>query len=340
MADFAIGGSIHKTNRTLLRAVPLVLPNRYFAVRDPVTALITLPTLATGQSYIELQGVTKASFKIDDNEQEFRLFGDDGWSDSVTTGSKVSASFETFFMKDIELPAGVTVPEFRGNYSEDFALIERCRYDKDTEVYVEILKEMGRASGATGNFIYDFAGFNAVFRNYSDGGSAEGLSGITFDAMSRGRPVFGRYDAGSTALSIGQIQSTQLATFNATLSTGTRRFAVVPVDNASGVVVSTTQTVTYTTDGSTPLTQLLLNVAGGGGFRLENASSGVQIPANVALATNVVTITPVSNLPAATIVRLRVADGAITQSLDSSGNPSASGIRRPMQGFTTTFRTA
>ena len=343
MADFAIGGSIHKTNRTLLRAVPLTLPNRYFAVRDSVTGFVTLPTLATGQSYTELQGVTQASFKIDDNEQEFRLFGDDGWADSVTTGSKVSASFETFFMKNIELPAGTTTPEFRGDYSEDFALIERARYDKETEVYIEILKEMGRAAGSTGNFIYDFAGFNAVFRNYSDGGSAEGLSGITFDAMSRGRPVFGRYDAGSTALSIGQIQSTQLATFNATLTTGTRRYGVVPLDNASGVVVSSAQTVTYTSDGTTALTQLLLNVAGGGGFRLENASSGVQIPAAVALGgggNNVVTITPAGNLPAATIIRLQVADGAITQSLDSAGSPSASGIRRPLQGFTTTFRTA
>jgi len=191
MADFAIGGSIHKTNRTLLRMVVPTLPNRYFAVRDSA-GLITLPTLASGQSYTEMQGVTKCSFKVDDSEQEFRLFGDDGWSDSVTTGSKVSASCETFFMKDIELPTGTTVPEFRGAYSEDFAIVERSRYDKDYEIYFEILKEMGRSLGSSGNYIYDFAGFNGVIRNYSDGGSSQNLSAITCDVMSRGRPVFGR----------------------------------------------------------------------------------------------------------------------------------------------------
>jgi hypothetical protein len=45
-------------------------------------------------------------------------------------------------------------------------------------------------------------------------------------------------------------------------------------------------------------------------------------------------------LGAATIYRLRVADGAIQQSLDASGNPSATGVRKPLQGFATTFRTA
>jgi hypothetical protein len=284
-----------------------------------------------------MQGVTKCSFKVDDSEQEFRLFGDDGWSDSVTTGSKVSASCETFFMKDIELPTGTTVPEFRGAYSEDFAIVERSRYDKEYEVYFEILKEMGRSLGSSGNYIYDFAGFNGVIRNYNDGGSSQNLSAITFEVMSRGRPVFGRYDAGGSPLSIGVIQSTQLST---AASSGTRRWATVPVDSASAVAVSAAVTVTYTSDGTVALTQLALPPAGGGGFRLENASSGVQVPATVSLSSNVVTITPSASLGAATIYRLRVADGAIQQALDASGNPSATGVRKPLQGFATTFRTA
>jgi len=336
MADFAIGGSIHKANRSLLRMVIPTLPNRYFATRDGA-GMITLPTLATGQAYIEMQGITKCGFKVDDREEEFRLFGDDGWFDSVTTASKLSASCESFFMKNIEVPGGSTVPEIRGDYSEDFAIVERSRYDKDYEVYFEILKEMGRAQGSTGNFIYDFAGFNGVIRGYNDPSASESLTKITFDVNSRGRPVFGRYDAGATPLSIGAIQSTQLAT---AASSGTRRWATSPVDNASAVAVSAAITVTYTIDGTAALTQLALPPTGGGGFRLENASSGIQILAGVALASNVVTITPAASLPAATILRLRVADGAIQQSVDASNNASANGVRKSLQGFSTTFRTA
>jgi hypothetical protein len=55
---------------------------------------------------------------------------------------------------------------------------------------------------------------------------------------------------------------------------------------------------------------------------------------------NVVTIDPAADLAAATIFRLRIADGAITQAVDGSGNASPTGFRKPLQGFTTTFRTA
>ena len=123
-------------------------------------------------------------------------------------------------------------------------------------------------------------------------------------------------------------------------SSGTRRYAVVPADNASAVVVGNDLTVTYTSDGTAALTQLALGQTDGSGFRLEVASTGAKVDAAVTLASNVVTINPSANLSAATIYRLRVADGAITQAVDANGNASASGIKRPLQGFTTTFRTA
>ena len=337
MPEFAIGGSIHKQTRSLIRVVPLTLPNRLYATRDSA-GMITLPTLPTGQGYVNMPGVTKLSFQVDDREEEFELFGDNGWSDGVTIGSKVTGSGEIYFMRNIEVPAGASAPVLQGDYSEDFAIVQRSRYDKDSEVYIEFLKEMGRAQGSSGDFVYDYAGFNGVFRGFNDpNASNAGLTKINFNLMSRGEPVFGRYVSGPTPLPIGEIQSTQLATAP---SSGTRRWATSPADNASGVAVSAAITVTYTSDGTAALTQLALPPAGGGGFRLENASSGVQILAGVALASNVITITPAASLPAATILRLRVADGAIQQSLDASGNPSASGIRRPLQGFSITFRTA
>lgn len=329
MADYAIGLSFHKANRTLVRAVPLVAPARYFATAD-VAGNISLPSLASGSSYIEMQGITQTSFQINDNNQEFRLLGDDGWMDSVITGSSVQASVTAYFAKNTEIPSGQTTPSFYGNYDEGFDVIQRARYDKNFEVYFEFLKELGQASGTSGNWIYDFTGFNAVLQNYQEQINAEGLTEVSFDLMSRGRPVFGKYDAGSTALPFGAVQSSLLF-----LVAGTRQAAVVPADNASAVATSSTVTVTYTSNGSTALSNLALGQTDGSGFRLEVASTGVRVPTSVALggaSTNVVTMTPAGALTAATIYRLKVADGAITQVV--------SGVRRPLQGLTTEFRTA
>jgi len=329
MADYAIGLSFHKAHRTLVRAVELVAPARYFANRDSA-GNITLPSLATGFSYIELQGLTQANFQINDNNQEFRLLGDDGWMDSVITGASVQASCTGYFLRQTEIPSGATTPSYFGNYDEGFDLIQRARYDKNFEIYIEFLKELGQASGSTGNFIYDFTGFNACIQNYSENVTAEGLTEISFDLMSRGRPVFGKYDAGSTALNFGAVQASLLF-----LVAGTRQVAYSPADNTSAVVTSSTVTATYTSNGSVALAGLALGQTDGSGFRLEVASSGVRVPATVALGgagTNVVTLTPSSALAAATIYRLKVADGAITQVVG--------GVRRPIQGGVVEFRTA
>jgi len=334
MADYAIGLSFHKAHRTIVRAVDLTPPARYFATRDSA-GYITLPILETGKSYVEIQGITNTSFQINDNNQEFRLLGDDGWMDSVITGSSVQASVTAYFLKDAEIPAGGVDPVFRGNYDEGFDLIQKARYNKDYEIYVEFLKELGQADGSTGNFIYDFTGFNAVVQNYSENLTAEGLTEISFDLMSRARPVFGRYDAGASRISFGNVQSSLLFLVN-----GTRQAATSPADNADSVAVGDDITVTYTSDGTAPLTQLSLGQSDGSGFSLENASTGAKVPATVSLASNVVTINPSANLAAGTIFRLVIADGAITQAVDASGTASASGIKRPLQGLTTTFKTA
>jgi hypothetical protein len=257
--------------------------------------------------------------------------------DSVTTGSSVQASVTAYFLKDAEIPAGQNCPVFQGNYDEGFNLIQRARYNKDYEIYIEFLKELGRSNGATGNFIYDFTGFNAVIQNYQEQINAQGLTEITFDLMSRARPVFGRYDAGATQLAFGGVQTGLLFTAP---SSGTHRYATVPAANASAVVVTNDLTVTYTSDGTIALTQLSLGQTDGSGFRLEVADTGVLVPAVVTLATNVVTINPTASLAAATIYRLRVTDGAIRQAIDGSGAPSASGVRTALEGFETLFRTA
>lgn len=336
MADYAIGLSFHKAHRTLVRAVDLTPPCRYFATRDSA-GLVTLPTLDAGTSYVELQGITNTTFAINDNNQEFRLLGDDGWMDSVITGSSVQASVTAYFLKNAEIPAGQNCPQFRGNYDEGFALIEKARYNKDFEIYIEFLKELGQAEGLTGNYLYDFTGFNAVISNYNENITAEGLTEVSFDLMSRSRPVFGRYDAGSAGLAFGGVQTSLLFTDR---TTGTHRFATVPAANAIAVAVANDLTVTYTSDGAIALTQLSLGQTDGGGFRLEIADSGVLVPSTVTLASNVVTINPTANLAAATIFRLRVADGAIKQAIDGSGNPSASGVKTSLEGFETVFRTA
>lgn len=336
MADFAIGQAFIKAHRSILLMTPLRAPCRYFPTRDS-SGFITRPTFDTGDWARELQTVKQVTFSVDNNDREFRLIGDEGWSDSVTTGSRVSASFDTFFSKAIVQAATAGCPEFRGDYSEEFAIVEKSRYDTDYEVFVEMFKELGRASGNTGDYVYDYAGFNCCLRNYKEPQAAEDLINVTFDGMSRGRAVFGRFNAGGAPLSSGAIQSVILATAP---SSGTRRYAVVPVDNGTAIVVGANQTVTYTSDGTAALTQLALGASDGSGFRLEVASSGVRVPAVVTLASNVVTINPVADLAAATIYRLVVRDGAITQAVNASLVADAAGIRRPLAGFSTTFRTA
>lgn len=326
MADYAIGLSFHKAHRTIVRGVPLTAPARLFATRDSA-GFVTLPTLPSNTSYVELQGVTQASIQTNDNNQEFRLLGDDGWNDSVITGSSLQASVTAYFLKDSEIPSGSTTPSFRGNYDEGFTLIQRARYDKDFEVYMEFLKEMGQSEGSTGNYYYDFTGFNAVLMNYQESVTAEGLTEVSFDMMSRGRPVYGRYDAGASPISFGGVQSSLLF-----LVAGTRQAAVSPADNASTHAVGDNITVTYTSNGSSALTDLALGQTDGSGYRLEVASTGSRVPAAVTISSNVVTINPTDNLSNDVIYRLRVADGALTQVV--------SGVKRPVQGLTTTFRSA
>lgn len=334
MADYAIGLSFHKAHRTIVRAVDLNAPCRYFADRD-TSGMITLPTLDAGDQYVEIQGVTQTNFQINDNNQEFRLLGDDGWNDSVITGSGVQASCTTYFLKDAEIPGGAQCPQFRGNYDEGFELIQRARYNKDYEIYVEFLKELGQSNGNSGDWIYDFTGFNAVIMNYSENMNAEGLTEITFDLMSRGRPVFGRYNNGSTTIAFGNVQSTLLF-----LDPGTRQVATSPADNADSVAVTDSMTATYTSDGSTALTELALGTSDGSGFALTEASSGNRVAAAVTLTGNVVTVNPDADLTAGTVYVLTAIDGAITQSVDANGNADATGTARPIEGFRISFRTA
>ena len=335
MADYAIGLSFHKAHRTIVRAIGLNAPCRYFATRSDA-GMITLPILDQGDEYVEIQGVTQTNFQISDNNQEFRLLGDDGWNDSVITGSGVQASCTTFFLKDAEVPAGGECPQFRGDYDEGFALIERARYDKDFEIYIEFLKELGQANGNSGNYIYDFTGFNAVIQNYSENMNAEGLTEVTFDLMSRGRPVFGRYDNGSAKIDFGDVQST-LLWVGPTLD---RRVEVVPADNASDVAVADNATATYTSDGSSALTELSLGQADGSGFELRVASTGALVSALVSISSNVVTVNPNASLDADTIYTLTIRDGAVVQAVDANGNADATGTNRPLQGTKVSFRTA
>ncbi|MCT4368006.1 MAG: Ig-like domain-containing protein [Synechococcaceae cyanobacterium MAG-AL2] len=338
MADFAIGQTFIKAHRSILLMTPLTAPCRYFPTRDSM-GWITRPTLDTGDWARELQTVKQVSFSVDNNDREFRLIGDDGWSDSVTTGSMVSANFDTFFSKAIVRKATGNCPEFIGDYSEEFAIVAQARDNTDFEVFIEMFKELGRSDGGSGNYIYDYAGFNCALRNYKEPQTAEDLINVTFDGKSRGRAVFGRFDAGGAPLSSGAIQSVILATDPAT---GGRRYALAPADNATDVTATGNITVTYTSDGSTALPQLALGASDGSGFRLEVASSGVQVPAAVSLnaGTGVVTVNPDATLGASTIYRLVARNGAIVQAVDASLVADAAGIQRPLAGFASTFRTA
>lgn len=337
MADYAIGLGFHKANRTLVRAVALEPPCRYFAERSG-TGFITLPLLDPGSEYIELQGITQSSFSINDNNQEFRLLGDDGWTDSVITGASVQASITSYFMKDTTIPIGQECPVFRGRYDEGFNLIQRARYDKDYEIYIEFLKELGPVNGSSGNWIYDFTGFNAVMSNYQEQTDPQGLTQVSFNLMSRGRPVFGRYDAGTNALSFGGVQMTLLET---SLTTGVRRYSINPVDGYTTQYKNVGPVITYKDNFNAALQYLSLARTDGGGFTLTRNDTGDVVPLVPSLNTTTATLNLGlgNGLVGDKQYTLKVADGAVRQLVNNKGIASATGKNTGLQGFTSSFTT-
>jgi hypothetical protein len=339
--DYAIGQSFHDASDTIVRCVALPIGARYFAARNSA-GFITLPTLDTGVSYTELQGIQSLNWSKTDKDNKFRLLGDGGWEDSRKTGSGWQASVTSFMMKDMEYAQSSVVPSFRGGYEEGYRIIELATLTEDNEVYIEILQELGQANGTSGNFIYSFTGVNCSVQNLKPGVDPQNLTQLSFDLVGRGAVISGLYDAGSSRLNYGAVQTGLLQTANAALTTGTRRYAPVPADNATAIVVTAPLTVTYTSNGTIALTQTSLGQTDGSGFHLELASTGVQIPCTVAYNTStaVATITPTASLAAATNYKFIVRDGAVVQAVDSSGAASASGTRRNLGGFSTSFRTA
>lgn len=339
--DFAVGASFHDASDTILRAVSLPSGARYFGTRA-ATGFVTLPTLDTGVSYTEIQGVQSLNWSKSDKDNKFRLLGDDNWEDSRKTGAGWQASVTSFLMRDMEYPQGSLVPQFRGAYEEGYRIIELATQADDNEVYIEILQELGQANGTSGNWIYSFTGANCSVQNLKPGVDPQNLTQISYDLIGRGRVIAGLYDAGSTRLTYGAVQTGLILTYNAALVTGTRRYAPVPADNANLIGVSAPLTITYTSDGTVALTNTSLGQTDGSGFILERASNGVRIPAAVAYntGTGVVTITPTASLPAATNFKLIVRDGAVVQAVDAAGVSSPTGVRRALQGFSTSFRTA
>ena len=196
MANYAIALSFIKANTTVVRGVGLTAPRRYFALRNPESNFVVPPALDPGDSYVQFEGLTGCNFQINDTNQDFRLLGDDGWGDSVITGSAVQASCTGYFLKKI-IPDNP--PKFAPDYSPGFSLIQRARYDKNFEVYFEFLKSLG--NDELGRTVYDFTGFNAVIMNYSENEQAEGLLEVSFDLMSRGRAIFGKYTETTGGLS-------------------------------------------------------------------------------------------------------------------------------------------
>jgi hypothetical protein len=338
--EYAIGQSFHDATDTIVRCVGLPLGARYFGTRN-AAGFITLPTLDTGVTYTELQGIQSLNWSKTDKDNKFRLLGDGGWEDSRKTGAGWQASVTSFMMKDMEYTQGATVPSFRGAYEEGYRIIELATQTDDTEVYIEILQELGQANGTTGNFIYSFTGVNCSVQNLKPGVDPQNLTQLSFDLVGRGPVISGLYDAGSTRLNYGAVQTGLLQTFNNVLATGTRRYTPVPADNATAIVATAPLTVTYTSNGTLALTQTSLGQTDGSGFRLELASTGVQVPCGVSYntATAVATITPAATLPAATNFKFIARDGAVVQAVDATGTASATGVRRNLGGFSTSFRT-
>jgi hypothetical protein len=131
------------------------------------------PTLYT------LQAATTASVAFNDGNTEFYLLGGGGFSDSVIVTSQATASITSYFQKDVD---GTTF--LPNSFDEAFQVITASRYNKNSEVYVEVNKQLG-VSGTT--YYYDRVAYTGRVMNYNESYPADNLVEVTFDIISRGR---------------------------------------------------------------------------------------------------------------------------------------------------------
>ena len=136
-------------------------------------------TVSGAPSLFTLQAATTASVAFNDGNTEFYLLGGGGFSDSVIVTSQATASITSYFQKDVD---GTTF--LPNSFDEAFQVISAARYDKESEVYVEINKQLG-SSGTT--FFYDRVAYVARVMNYNESYPADNLVEVTFDLISRGR---------------------------------------------------------------------------------------------------------------------------------------------------------
>ena len=136
-------------------------------------------TVSGAPTLFTLQAATTASVAFNDGNTEFYLLGGGGFSDSVIVTSAATASITSYFQKDVD--GTVFIPN---SFDEAFQVIAAGRYDKDSEVYVEINKQLG-VSGST--YYYDRVAYVGRVMNYNESYPADNLVECTFDLMSRGR---------------------------------------------------------------------------------------------------------------------------------------------------------
>jgi hypothetical protein len=227
MTNYQISGAFHRASKTIIRAIKLSHPNSYECTKD-AAGYIKTPTLMPGDHYVQLAGISNCQITVEDNTQEFRLIGDDGWSEGCISGAKARAAVTSYFMRDLQfldaysLGTGGATPagdeyqnagiacylpaETSGPWERGFKIIKEARQSKDigrigstlaarnNRVYVEILKELGKQSaGVNSPLVYDFLAFECNVLNYSERDGAEGLTEVSYELGSVGEVYVGQY---------------------------------------------------------------------------------------------------------------------------------------------------
>lgn len=127
-----------------------------------------------------LGGVTNASLSINDNNQEYYVLGNGGFTDSVKTTRSVTTSITSYLQKDFEDSA------IEAAFDEAMDIVMQCR-NRDRELYVEIYKSLG-----DGGLVFDFTCYAACVANYTESYPADNLLEATFDLQSRGAVAIGK----------------------------------------------------------------------------------------------------------------------------------------------------
>lgn len=175
----------------------LPLPTRVTAVRNPTTGILTYtnePVLYSGTGptagkLIEVVGSMDLNTTFGKNAKEYRLFGDDGYSQDKILGRNWQATLQGMYVRN----TSTTNPDLENS----FKIFFENALAKEEEIYIKFRKKLGIIPAVVGppavaaKTRYLIEAGNAKITNFSDQGQADSMLQINATLKGQGSFIYG-----------------------------------------------------------------------------------------------------------------------------------------------------